>query len=168
MNEIRYETRISTLDHGIPTVFLAGPTVRGNQQHLQPSWRFEACAHLRDFGFCGNVIIPEFTDVTQSDKGEEDWIIPWEMEGMEAADLVVFWVPRTKELIGLNTNFEFGYWLSKAPEKVVYGRPEGSFRTKYLDVMFDMFGDASEVIYDDLGALCRYVQFCLCSTGSEL
>lgn len=161
MNEIRYETRISNINHKLPTVFLAGPTVRGNQQHLQPSWRFEACKYLREFGFSGNVIIPEFTDVTQSDKDEEDWIVPWEMEGMQAADLILFWVPRTKELIGLNTNFELGYWLGFSSEKVVYGRPEGSYRTKYLDIMFNIYGDDFEIIYDNLKGLCEHVYNCL-------
>lgn len=44
---------------------------------------------------------------------------------------------RTKELIGLTTNHEHGYWLGLMPEKVVYGRPDDSYRNTYLDLMYE-------------------------------
>jgi hypothetical protein len=40
-------------------------------------------------------------------------------------------------LIGLTTNHEHGYWLAKATEKVVYGRPDDSYRNTYLDLMWE-------------------------------
>lgn len=140
MKEIRYETYIENIKEEVgskPSIFLAGPTVRGHQQHLQPSWRFEACDILKGIGFTGSVIIPEFTDITLADKGNEDWIVPWEFKGLCVADSILFWIPRTKELIGLNTNFEFGFWLRDPFQKVVYGRPDNSYRNKYLDIMYE-------------------------------
>lgn len=118
-----------------PIIFLAGPTVRGNQQHLQPSWRFEAVDIFEKLGFKGSLIIPEFTDIAESDKGKLD--IPlWEYNGLKTADCILFWIPRTRELIGLTTNWEHGYWAAKSIKRVVYGRHEGSFRNTYTDIMW--------------------------------
>lgn len=121
-----------------PTVFLAGPTVRGHQQHLQPSWRYEAVDLFWKHKFEGNLIVPEFEDVTRTDKGRLDLPI-WEMTGMQSADIILFWIARTKELIALCTNFEMGYWIAKDHSKVVYGRPDDSYRNEYNDVLWKHF-----------------------------
>src|SRR6056297_648101 len=101
-----------------PVVFLAGPTVRGHQQHLQPSWRFACIDEFKKQGFNGSLVIPEFTDKAESDKGRY-WIPLWEFTGLQRADCILFWIPRTRELIGLTTNWELGYWMGRKPEKVV-------------------------------------------------
>ena len=36
----------------------------------------------------------------------------------------------------LTTNVEFGYWLSREPNKVLYGRPDDSEKNKYLDWLY--------------------------------
>lgn len=117
-----------------PIIFLAGPTVRGNQQHLT-SWRFACIEEFQKQKFDGSLIIPEFANKTESDKGK-DWIVSWEFNGLKRADCIIFWIPRTRELIGLTTNFELGYWLNRSPEKIVYGRPTDAYRIRYLDVMW--------------------------------
>lgn len=117
------------------SIFLAGPTVRGNQPHLRPSWREAAIEEFRKQGFQGTLILPEFIDPNKTDKDIDELPI-WEIGGMTTAKVVLFWIPRTKELIGLCTNAEFGYWLAKNPEKMVYGRPDGSYRTKYNDILW--------------------------------
>ena len=119
-----------------PVIFLAGPTVRGNQTHLT-SWRFQAIEEFEKQGFTGSLIIPEFTSLTESDKGK-DWIVYWENNGLSRADVIMFWLPRTRELIGLTTNFELGYWLGVKPLKLIYGRPADSFRNRYIDIMWDV------------------------------
>jgi hypothetical protein len=122
-----------------PIVFLAGPTVRGNQPHLE-SWRPAAIEafeqnELRKFhSLALNIIIPEFTEKTESDKGKL-WIPAWEFAGLCMADVIMFWIPRTKELIGLTTNHEHGFWLGYDPNKIVYGRPDDSYRNGYIDLM---------------------------------
>ena len=66
----RYEsTQEQVRETNGPVIFLAGPTVRGNQQHLQPSWRFEAIDICKKLGFDGSLIVPEFTNIAESDKG---------------------------------------------------------------------------------------------------
>lgn len=145
MKEIRYETPTDQIDFTQPTIFLAGPTVRGNQTHLT-SWRFEACVILRKKGFIGNVIIPEFVSKTESDKYRYD-LPSWEFCGLQNSTVNMFWIPRTRELIGLTTNHEMGYWLARERTKVVYGRPNDAYRMKYLDLMWEL--DAERRLKDN-------------------
>lgn len=135
-----------------PAVFLAGPTVRGNQPHLT-SWRFEAIEEFKRQGFEGSLIVPEFVSKTESDKNKA-WIPIWEYTGLKKADCIMFWIPRTRELIGLTTNMEFGYWQGRAPEKIVYGRPDDAYRMGYLDIMWEAVAGETDgyepLIYDTL------------------
>ena len=134
MNQIRYETPIERVDVNLPTIFLAGPTVRGNQQHLT-SWRFEAVELFNKHKFWGNLIIPEFADKTESDKYRYDLPV-WENGGLEISDVILFWIDRKRELIALTTNFEFGYWMARDRKKIVYGRPDDAYRITYDDIMW--------------------------------
>jgi len=152
MEVIQYEQSSSRLCPD-PVIFLAGPTVRGNQQHLV-SWRFEAIEEFRKQGFKGTLIVPEFTDKTESDKGRDDLPL-WEFRGMDRAKCVMFWIARTRELIGLCTNFEFGYWIAIDPFKVVYGRPEDSYRTHYNDIMWRRVRGQYAKIHDTLESTVR-------------
>ena len=139
IKEIRYETNIyKDVDFRKPTIFLAGPTVRGNQPHLV-SWRFEAISIFKKFNFHGNLIIPEFTDKKESDKDKYELPL-WEYHGLCNSHVNLFWLPRTRELIGLTTNDELGYWRARDRSKVVYGRSEDAYRCKYQDIMW--FKDA--------------------------
>jgi nucleoside 2-deoxyribosyltransferase len=135
MTEIRYEYPIEDVDfQRFKTVFLAGPTVRGNQPHLT-SWRFEAARLFKEKKFDGQLIIPEFTNRKESDQFRYD-IPEWEYHGLRHSHVIMFWVPRTRELIGLTTNHEHGYWMALKREKVVYGRPDDAYRVSYLDIMW--------------------------------
>jgi nucleoside 2-deoxyribosyltransferase len=136
MNIVKYETDIyKDVDFKRPTIFLAGPTVRGNQTHLT-SWRIEAVKILKEKGFDGNVIIPEFSDPTESDKYRYD-LPPWEFHGLRNSTVILFWIPRTRELIGLTTNYELGYWVAQNRYKVIYGRPDDAYRITYSDIMWN-------------------------------
>jgi len=155
MNVFRYETPFEEINDASwegATIFLAGPTVRGNQQHLQPSWRFEAIEIFSKLKFAGSLIVPEFADPAESDK-DKDWIPLWEFEGLSIADAILFWVPRTKELIGLTTNWELGYWMGREPDRVIYGRPPEAYRTKYLDLMWQR--TINSKIYETLQETCE-------------
>lgn len=142
IKEIRYEISMSQIDFTVPTVFLAGPTVRGHQTHLK-SWRPDAVALFKSKGFSGNIIIPEFTNPTTSDQYRYD-LPPWEFEGLRNSTVIMFWIPRSRELIGLTTNFELGYWIAKNRSKVVYGRPDGAYRMNYCDIMWVEDGKISQ------------------------
>ena len=134
INEIRYETFQKDVNYDLASVFLAGPTVRGNQTHLK-SWRPYAIKEFSERDFEGNLIIPEFSSRTESDQYRYD--IPlWEFEGLIKCDVIMFWIPRTPELIGLTTNHELGYWTARDRNKVVYGRPKEAYRMSYLDIMW--------------------------------
>ncbi len=124
-----------------PTIFLAGPTVRGNQPHLT-SWRFAAIEEFEKQGFTGDLIVPEFTSKIESDK-DKSWVPMWEYNGLKKADCILFWIPRTRELIALTTNMEFGYWQGREPQKMIYGRPDDAYRIAYLDIMWKAIGDES-------------------------
>lgn len=137
INEIRYETPQSNVDYSLPSIFLAGPTVRGNQTHLT-SWRFDAIEEFREQGFQGNLIIPEFVSKTESDKYRYD-LPAWEYHGLSHSNVIMFWIPRTRELIGLTTNFEIGFWMARDIRKIVYGRPNDAYRMKYVDIMWDLY-----------------------------
>ena len=133
----RYEQSLAEVSEIFdPIIFLAGPTVRGHQQHLGKSWRYDAIAEFEKQGFDGILIVPEFSDPAESDK-DKTWIPAWEYTGLCVSDINMFWIPRTRELIGLTTNHEHGYWLGRYPSKVVYGRPNDAYRIKYLDLMYD-------------------------------
>jgi len=153
MNVIRYETKAEDINFELFTIFLAGPTVRGNQPHLT-SWRFEAIDIFKRKNFEGNLIVPEFSNKHESDKHRQDLPI-WEFHGLKNSHVNMFWIPRTRELIGLTTNFELGYWMGRYRDKVVYGRPDDAYRIDYLDIMwgadydekFELWSDFIDTIY---------------------
>lgn len=134
MNIIKYETPIEQVDWKLPSIFLAGPTVRGNQPHLK-SWRPFAVGLLKGQGFDGNIIVPEFENPNESDKYRYD-VPMWEFGGLQRCNVILCWLPRTKELIGLTTNFELGYWIAREREKLVYGRPDDAYRVIYCDIIW--------------------------------
>ena len=156
MNVLRYETPEKEFKQYTdkPIVFLAGPTVRGNQPHLT-SWRFAAIEEFERQGFDGTLIVPEFVSKFESDQYRYD-IPEWEFAGLKIADCIMFWIPRTRELIGLTTNFEIGYWMAKERSKMVYGRPDDAYRMAYVDIMWKADAKESQTfsiddrIYDEL------------------
>lgn len=134
MKVLRYEDSVDDLSNEGPVIFLAGPTVRAHQTHLE-SWRNEALCFLNKEGFTGTVIIPEF--LVRNESNLEKGLIPvWEFTGLKQAHCILFWVPRTQEMIGLTTNYEMGYWVAKDRDKVVYGRPDDAYRMSYPDIMW--------------------------------
>lgn len=143
MNVLKYETPEYKFEEYTdkPIIFLAGPTVRGNQPHLT-SWRHAAIAEFEKQGFDGTLIVPEFEDKFESDQYRYD-IPEWEFAGLQIANVIMFWIPRTRELIGLTTNWEHGYWVARDRGKVVYGRPDDAYRMKYLDIMWE--ADANDI-----------------------
>lgn len=118
---------------GDKSIFLAGPTPRRIEIK---TWRNEAISILNELGFKGIVYIPEkeFDDRT-FDYVNQVW---WEREALHNATTIVFWIPRDVETMpGFTTNVEFGYWISKNSNKVIYGRPSTSPKNKYLDWLYE-------------------------------
>ncbi len=116
------------------SIFLAGPVPR---EVNVKTWRNEALEILEKLGFDGTVYVPEDGfDYENSYYNKQVW---WEREALERADVIVFWVPRDlKKLPGFTTNIEFGYWISKNGNKVLYGRPDNSSENDYLDWLYTL------------------------------
>lgn len=131
---------------GQSAIFLAGPTPRfdeASQQLISASWRPEAVRIFAALGYDGIVYAPENHDA--SPQRELDLLkqARWEWEALDAATVVLFWVPRvidrslpTLGMPAFTTNVEFGLHIGKNPAKVVYGHPEGAPKTRYLDALY--------------------------------
>lgn len=109
-----------------PSIFLAGPTPRSSEVL---SWRPEALALLEGFGFEGSVLVPESrTGRCLLDLPDQ---VNWELDSLDVADVVAFWVPRDLETLpGFTTNVEFGYLVRSG--KCVLGAPPHAPKTQYL------------------------------------
>ena len=123
---------------GEKSMFLAGPTVRKEQQDLLnlESWRKQAIEILEQIGYDGIVYVPEYA--TMKDFIDKDEQFEWEWEALHASSVVVFWVPRKfPDLPAMTTNVEFGFYINHKP--LVYGRPESSDKNGYLDRFYYKF-----------------------------
>lgn len=108
------------------TIFLAGPTPRDN---AVASWRPDAIKQLEQLGYDGTVFIPEPRD----NKWAKDYTaqVDWERKCLDAADCIVFWIPRELETMpAFTTNTEFGLYCKSG--KVVAGAPEDAPKNTYL------------------------------------
>lgn len=112
-------------------VFLAGPTPR---EETVKTWRTEAIKIFEDLGFEGNIYIPEFREKSYYDEDTGIDEMKWDQEALENSKLVMFWIPRSKDMLGLSTNVEFGYMLNKG--NIVYGRPNTATRCEFLDFLY--------------------------------
>ena len=115
---------------GGKSIFLAGPTPRDKNTI---SWRVYAVEKLKELGFDGTVFVPEYSTW----KPKSDYVdqANWEKEALTEATIIVFWLPRSlPDMPAFTTNVEFGYWIPSG--KVLYGRPDGAPKTKYLDWLY--------------------------------
>lgn len=112
------------------SLFLVGPTHRDPKK---TSWRVEMLRALEEEGFDGVVFVPEFEKGAQP----KDYVsqVEWENTCLNMSDLILAWVPRSKELLGFTTNVEFGSWLPSG--KLIYGHPENAIKVRYLDYQYE-------------------------------
>jgi 8-oxo-dGTP pyrophosphatase MutT (NUDIX family) len=110
------------------SVFLAGPSPRRSNV---PSWRPEALAELDRQWNNGLLVVfvPEPADGKRFPDYENQ--IDWEERWLDAADVILFWVPRNMATLpGLTTNIEFGRYESSG--RVVLGAPQDAEHMRYL------------------------------------
>ena len=133
---------------GKKSIFLAGPTPR---EEKVASWRVDAVKKLEELGFDGVVFVPEYsTWVPKTNYVDQ---ANQEREALTEANVILFWIPRSlPDMPGFSTNVEFGYWLHS--KKVIYGRPDGAPKTKYLDWLYKT--DYNEEPFNDLDKLLEY------------
>lgn len=120
------------------SIFLMGPTPR--QATGGTSWRPAMLRALEQAGFTGTVFVPEDAEGSYAHSYVDQ--ITWEQDGLEMADVILAWVPRELDTMpAFTTNVEFGEFLRGG--KLVYGRPEGAPKTRYLDERYlAVTGDA--------------------------
>jgi len=145
--EINYSD--SGIQKSEKSIFLAGPTPR--KKNIE-TWRKEALEILASLNFDGLVYVPE----DEFDERRKDYVdqADWEREALHNATVIVFWVPRVlPDMPAFTTNVEFGYWMAKDSDKVIYGRPEGAEKTKYLDWLYKK--EKAEQPINDLNELMQ-------------
>lgn len=125
-------------DRWTKSVFLAGPTPRDAST---PSWRPEALRYLEAAGYDGVVFVPEDRDITGCAINPENYgpQIRWEDEGLQRADIVLFWVARDlKDMPAFTTNIEWGEWFDSG--KVALGYPEKTPKVGYFRAKAEWLG----------------------------
>lgn len=116
------------------SIFLAGPTPRDK---ATPSWRPEAIATLEGMGYDGTIYVPEHESWSSHDNYDAQ--IDWEIEALNKATVIAFWVPR--EIVSMpafTTNVEFGMYLRSG--RALLGYPKGAPKMSYLDAVARKFG----------------------------
>jgi calcineurin-like phosphoesterase family protein len=124
---------LEPVQKGDKSIYLAGPTFRIEEgMERSVSWRiFGAKNILEKINFDGNVYVPEYRD----NKKPEEWTysrqVDWEIQAMENATVILFWIPRDlKVLPAFTTNIEFGEYMKSG--KIVIGAPEDAPKNRYL------------------------------------
>lgn len=116
------------------SVFLVGPTPRAETGG--ESWRPAMIEVLRRAGYDGVVYVPETADGKWRHSYTDQ--IAWEQACLHQCDLILAWVPRDLERMpAFTTNVEFGEFVSSG--KLIYGRPDGAPKTRYLDALYEDF-----------------------------
>lgn len=117
---------------GKDSVFLAGPTPRDKDT---PSWRPAVIEIFKNYDFDGCIFVPEWDWSLGEMQCDYNTQIEWELEALEKADVIGFWVPRDlKKMPAFTTNVEFGLYLKS--NKIVYGRPNDAPKMRYLDKLY--------------------------------
>lgn len=135
--KIIYVGEYCTSEYLDNSVFLAGPTPRAYLKNEDgsavKSWRPDFIKELERQGFKGSVLAPETADGGWL--GDHEKQTDWEYYALNNATKIAFWIPRNLDTLpGFTTNVEWGYWLNT--DKMIYGRPDGAPKTKYLDYMY--------------------------------
>lgn len=105
------------------TIFLAGPTPRNAETK---SWRPDFIQELNNVHFDGTVLVPEASDGIW----KNDYIgqVKWELEAINKADIVAFWIPRSiPDMPGFTTNVEFGMCVTDNDYSII---EEASFEAE--------------------------------------
>lgn len=131
VNYSNYDVIVNT---NMPSIFLAGPTPRDKGV---VSWRKNAIEILEKLEYDGIVYVPEYdNDLIKASYVDQ---ADWERKAMQNSSCISFWVDRDLDkLPGYTTNVEFGYWIAKRVNHVIYGRPNNAPKTKYLDWLYSI------------------------------
>ena len=117
------------------SIFLAGPTRRNSAYKY--SWRRIAVRLLEELKFDGIVYVPEFEGTNKFDEKYVQRQTKWEWECLDAAGVIVFWIPRHfPDMPAFTTNVEFGIYTEKKPNQIVFGYPDYAEKMRYLHLRY--------------------------------
>ncbi len=102
------------------SIFLAGPSPKGEQIGVVPDWRQQALAHLRSIGYDGAVFMPVPRGGKWATRVPYSDILRWELEAAKRSDVICFWVPRSDILPGATTNIEWGKYYDSGRSVLGY------------------------------------------------
>jgi nucleoside 2-deoxyribosyltransferase/8-oxo-dGTP pyrophosphatase MutT (NUDIX family) len=109
------------------SIYLAGPAPR---DPTVSSWRPHVLHLLKALAYDGVVFLPESHDGQR--RGDDDQHTAWELEAMRRSDVILFWVPATKDLLpAYTTRVEFGFQVHSG--KVILGMPWDAYETRYME-----------------------------------
>lgn len=137
------------LQVGKPSIFLAGPTKRNG--NVKESWRKDAWTYLKKKKFYGIVYIPEYINEPFNKNLIEKQCL-WERQALENASCILFWIPRDikNDMPAFTTNVEFGTYLQRKPNQIVYARPDNADKMIYLDWLWNFEQKKKQPIYNSL------------------
>lgn len=121
------------------TLFLAGPNDRleVGDPIRKDTWRHRVVNYLDARRYDLTVFIPFPKEIFYGDTltHEIDYSlqIQWELDCLDAADIILFYVERTEKNLGLTTNIEFGRYIDSG--RIMYCRPNEALNIRYLDQM---------------------------------
>jgi len=113
-----------------PSIYLAGPTYRIIDGAEPPiGWRNKASQILESWE--GAVYIPEWRGGVKPEGWTYSRQVDWEMQAMENATVILFWIPRELPVLpAFTTNIEFGEFLQTG--KIVVGAPKDAPNNRYI------------------------------------
>lgn len=115
-----------------PMIFLAGPSPRDASV---ADWRDDAFVLFKEMGFDGTLFVPR---PSGGHIDSYDGQVEWELEHLDMAHTIMFWVPRKfPEMKGLTTNVEAGLYVKSG--RMIYGRPDNAEQVRYLDHIYRKF-----------------------------
>lgn len=142
------------------SLYLAGPSPRDAHQ---PDWRADAVAWLAAANFDGVVFVPLARDGVRPAYADQ---MAWEQSAINRSDQIVFWIPRTREMLGLTTNVEFGAAIHTG--RVVLGAPADALSTRYLSMLAEREHVPTHTTLEEtLSAACRRVDAGALRRGGE-
>ncbi len=115
-----------------PMIFLAGPSPRDASV---ADWRDDAFKIFDEMGFDGTLFVPR---PSGGHMDSYDGQVEWELEHLDMAHTIMFWVPRKfPEMKALTTNVELGLYVKSG--RMIYGRPDEAPNNRYLDHLYRKF-----------------------------
>ena len=121
-------------------IFLAGPThriktdqvtVTSEGNDVPRSWREDALGLFDDINYDGVIYSPEWANNEKPEGWTYDGQVQWEVDALNASDVIIFWIPRDMEkLPALTTNIESGEWMHSG--KIIVGAPESAVKMDYI------------------------------------